>query len=99
MRCNMTLYDSDFETPREYQQSKCYKWEHSLLLKNNPAFPYEQIQAKVDEIWVAMNLIGPPEVQALPLNTKWLGTGTRLIVKFRKNVPTMFKTTLHELAH
>lgn len=95
----MSLTDSDFETPREYQQTKCYKWEHGLTLKNNPSFPLEKIQEKVNEIWAAMGLIGPPEVQALPINTKWLGTGTRMVVKFRKNHPTTLDTILHELAH
>ena len=82
---------------RDFQKQRVYDWEDKIIApRDHSKVPYPNIQAIVDHCWPTPH---PPRVQPLPPNSRKLGTGHRLRLRFPQTTPTPTWVILHELAH
>lgn len=86
---------------RDYQKSKCYRWEDTHVAKlDSSRVAFENIQPVVDHVWSELGLKYPPRVREMSLQkTSALGDATRLTIRFKPNALVPTWVILHELAH
>lgn len=84
---------------RDFQRGKVYKWEQQFVAPHcNRVIPFNDAQMFVNGIWMALGLIGPPDVDLMPKNaTAAFAVGCRQYIKIREQTPAWI--IIHELAH
>lgn len=82
---------------RDFQRKRVYDWEDRHVAPQDQSLvPFCDIQNIVNNCWPVEH---PPRVQPLHKNSRYLGTGHRLRVRFPPDHPTPTWVILHELAH
>jgi len=86
-------------TIRDRQRQRVYDWENTVVQpQSSRIVKFEQAQAFVDGVWLALGLRFPPRVELMPAQakTRW-ATGNRARLQLRDKTPAWI--ILHELAH